>query len=502
MTPRALAPLLLAALAFVTAGCDDALWARYRSDEALYHARVEVRRALQAEPPSAARTERARRALEAVLERWPAATWVPLASVTGPARDVATSSGLAALDLGRLEVQAGRDPDAIERFAAVERDYAPLGGIVVPARVERIDALERSHRFEEALAERAALAQEDPLDGPSGQVALAPVLTAPLELAERLHGLGRDAYAEAMLARADASLARAMARSHGEALDAISDRLARIRAARHDAAGALAALRLAMRAAPAWQAPLYVRAMAARALDAGAPESVFAYARWAARINGSRTIAGTVWFLEGEAWEALGRPDSAEADYDAVLRQWNDPGPIGPDVRYRRATMLERVGQWDQAQAGYYALQARYPTDPLAFESARRMVKWHMEHGEPEQARVAGEEAIHDAGRVLETDLDPAVQRQARALRADLMLTLGRLPEAEEALLDLWRRFPEDSLAEDAGLRAARIAGHRPGGAARADSILAVLRRNAANAVVRRAAGQGAPEDGAPGGAR
>ena len=30
MTPRALAPLLLAALAFVTAGCDDALWARYR----------------------------------------------------------------------------------------------------------------------------------------------------------------------------------------------------------------------------------------------------------------------------------------------------------------------------------------------------------------------------------------------------------------------------------------------------------------------------------------
>jgi hypothetical protein len=126
-----------------------------------------------------------------------------------------------------------------------------------------------------------------------------------------------------------------------------------------------------------------------------------------------------------------------------------------------------------------------------------------MQQNEPELALVAGEQSVQNLGHLLETDLDPEVQRDARSVRADLLLMMGRLREAEDGLLELWRRFPADSVGQDAGLRAAQLAEHQPGEAGRADSILSALRRGASNATVRRALGLGgAPAPGASGGRR
>jgi tetratricopeptide (TPR) repeat protein len=490
-------------LGILLAGCgDEALWSRWQAESALWHARALEHRVLGREQPPAAALDRVERTLQAVVDRFPASAWVPRAQAAGPARDVAVASARAALDLALVRARRGFDADAIERLERIERDDAPLIGVVVQARQARIDVLERLRRYDEAMAERLALAATDPLGEP-GAGPIAAVLLAPFDLAVRLRSSGRDAEADAELAAADARLTRAMGRVGPGGLNQIADALSRVRSARHDAPGALAVLRSAMRADDTHRAPYYLRAMAMRALDGGAPESVFAYARWAASLSGSREVAGSAWFVAGQAWESLGRPDSAIANYEGVLRQWLDPGTLGPEVRFREGRLLERMGEWERAQGAYIALQARYPSDPLAFESAKRVVAWHMAHAEPEMARVAGGQAIQNLERALLGNLDPTVQRQGRAARADLLLALGRLTEAEEGLLDLWRRFPEDSLAEDAGLRAARLAEQRPGGAARADSIRSVLRRVAANAAVRRAAGVGAvPGPGQLGGRR
>ena len=165
------------------------------------------------------------------------------------------------------------------------------------------------------------------------------------------------------------------------------------------------------------------------------------------------------------------------------------PGALGPPARFARAGLLERLGQWERARAEYLALAAAYPTDPLAFLSAQRIVQHHLQRGEPELARVAGESAIANLEQLLAHNRDPQVQRRARAVRAELLLALGRLAEAEDALLEEWRLAPDDSTAQDAALRAARLAAHRPGGETRADSVAGELRRHATSAAVRRAAG-------------
>jgi tetratricopeptide (TPR) repeat protein len=416
----------------------------------------------------------------------PRATGAP-----GPARDVAIVSGRAALERALLLQQRHRDAEAIGSLAQVERDYGPLMAVVLPARTARIDALTRGRRFDEELAERFALAAMDPVDPMQDFAPQRPVLVAPLELASRLRSEGRDAEADAALHGAEQRIARALGAAHGNDLVALADALSRVRAARHDAPGALAALRAGLAGSDPSRVPFFARTLATRAFEAGAPDSVFAYARWAASLNGSREVAGWAWYASAQAWEELSAPDSAIADYDAILRQWPDPGFLGPITLYRESLLLERVNQWERALAGYNTLQARYPTDPLAFDAARRIVRHHLDHGQPEMAQVAGEQTLRILAHLLVTDLDPLVQREALSAEADVQLALQHGPEAEATLLDLWLRFPEDSLAQDAGLRAARLARARPGGAARADSILEVLKHTASNAAVRRAAAAG-----------
>jgi tetratricopeptide (TPR) repeat protein len=490
VSPRARTLLAAIALAALAQGCgDDALWARWQAEQALYHARAAAHRALERTPRDEAELDRAIRRLAAIEARFPAERWVALTGQPGPARDVALASGRAALERAQILVARGQDEPAIEALGAIERAYAPLAAIVLPARQSRIDVLERTLEFEAAMSERFALAAMDPMADPESHGPLKPVLAAPLELAARLRNAGREAEARVELTTADSVLSRAIARSRGNDLVVLADGLSRVRSARHDPRGALAALREGLHASDPSRVAFFARALAARAFEAGAPESVFAYARWAASLNGTREVAGWVWFASALAWEALGRPDSSVADDDAILHQWIDPGPLGPEVRFHEAAVLEREGQWERALAGYNTLQARYPSDPLAFDAARRVVRHHLEHGQPEMARVAGEQTLHNLGYLLETDRDPLVQREALSARGDVLQALGRSEEAESTLLDLWRRFPEDSLAQDAGLRAARLAAARPGGVARGDSIRAALRHAATNAAVRRAAG-------------
>jgi tetratricopeptide (TPR) repeat protein len=232
--------------------------------------------------------------------------------------------------------------------------------------------------------------------------------------------------------------------------------------------------------------------MAACALEAGAPDTALVYAHWATRADDSRRVAGQAMLVTAQAWEKLGRADSALATYDLALRHWPDPGALGPVLRFRRAELLEAQGQWELSRSEYVGLAAKYPTNPFALMSGQRIVAHHMDHGEAELARLEGEAFLTNLEHLLGTNRDPEVQRQARAVRAGLLVDLGRLPEAEDALLDQWRRYPADSAAQQAGMRAATLARHRAGGAARADSILAALRRNAFSATVRREAGAGA----------
>lgn len=484
---RSIALALLCAT--LLGGCGEPdLWARWQAERACFHAR-RAAAAVEARGKEAGARERAAAAakLEAVTFAFPATRWGD-PPPRGPARDVAVASSSAALELAALAAAVGDQEGAVELWRAAREAWGRLPDVVVRSHAGAATALGRLGRFDEALEERVALASLDPLAGPGTDGPAPLVLSAPLGAARDLRERGRDADADSLLASADLRFAAALSRAQGRGRLDLARSLAGIRAARGDAAGALAALRVTLPELRAWEVPARHSEMGACALAAGEPDSALVYARLAAEGTTARTVAGPALVLEARAWEALERPDSALAAYDAIFDRWPDPGPVAPEAHFRRACLLESLGQWERARSEFSALTAAAPSHPRAFEATLRVVQHHLDAGEFELARVEGRSALERVQYLLATNRDPGVQLRAGALRGELQIALGQTAGAESTLVDLWRRFPEDSVAEAAALRGASLAEHRPGGRAAATELYAELAAHAVFPAVRREA--------------
>jgi hypothetical protein len=330
----------------------------------------------------------------------------------------------------------------------------------------------------------------DPLGDPDRTGPSPQVLDAPAAVARELRETGRGPEAEVVLAAADSNFARGLVRSRGADELVMAGALAEIRVLRGDAAGALEALRSTLDGLRAWEVPPRAVVLAECAFEAGEHDSAIAYARWGYSASISRTVAGPALVLAARAWEAKDEADSAFAAYHAVFERWPDPGLIAPEAHFRRACLLERVGSWESAKSEFASLAAAAPTHPFAFQAILRVVSHHLRAGELALARIEGGNAVERLEYLLATNRDPQLQLQAGITRADLLLDLGHNAPAESALVDLWRRFPEDSAAESAALRGAALAERRPGGRAEAAAIYDELARHAESPPVRRAAAE------------
>lgn len=487
MRRAVLVALTLFAAALLSGCGDEALWARWQAERGLFHARAAAARL-----PSHAVDDAALRAAEAralrVMEQFPPSRWAADPAARGAARQVGVASGRAALLLAELADRRDADSLAVERLRAVLGDYAALPAITIPARLSLAHALQRLGRFDEALAVRQEVVALDPMVDPDRRGPSPEVVETALLVAHELRRRDLPEQAEQELSGVAARYSQALARARGRDSLVLSDALALLHVTRGDAPSALAVGRAALAAAPAWERSGRLLVMAQGALDAGAPDSAVVYARWAATAGGSRRVTGLALMAAAQAWEALGEGDSAITAYDAVLRRWADPGVLGAPAHFQRARLLERRGDWLNANAEYNALVASQPSHPLSFLAAQRIVRHHLNAGETELARVQGEQVIDNLTHLLASYRDDGVQRQASLVRADLLLELGRIADAESSLVALWRRFPGDSATEDGALRAARLGAHLPGGRERSTRVLVELSRLAADPVVRRSA--------------
>ena len=479
---------LLCALALGVSGCGDRLlWERWEVERGLWHVRTEAAKlpATKAEP---ARVEAVAHLAEGVVRDFPASRWANPPASGGPARHVALASGGAALLWAELPSRAGDDSTAAARFANVLQDYAALPAVTIPARLTRAAALQRLGRFDEALAERVAVASLDPMTDDDHRGPAPEVVESALLAAHEYERRGELDRAEALYDATAARYVESAARARGRDSLALCDALALLHVRSGHAAEALAVGRASLANAPQGERAARVLIMAQGALDAGAPDSAVVYARWAAQIGSSRRVIGNALFTAAQAWERLGEADSAIAAYDDVLRRWVDAGALGAPAHFERARLLERHGDWINARAEYLALCASQPTHPLAFRAAQRLVQHPFEAGEAELARVQGQQEIEKLSYLVRTNFDPQVRRQAGLVRAELLLLTGQVAGAESSFVALWRQFPGDSATEDAALRGARLGAHLPGGAARSREVLEQLARRAIDPVVRRAA--------------
>lgn len=484
-----LAWLSMAVLPFLTGCGDPDVWARWRAERALWNAHRRADRVLlRPDGPRAQDWAMLERRFSTALEQFPAERWAPLARGGGAARDVAAASGDAALVLGELAARQGRHDQAVKLWRAVAADYSTLPDVVLEARLSTAEALAQLGRHDEKLETLRAVVDSTPLVDARTRQLRTRMLTTTRWLARELQESERGEEATTVLRNAERRFSAALARPGTPDKPALAVALSDVRSALGDVPGSLAALRQALGSAPAAQAPTRVLALAEQSLALRAPDSVFAYARWASTLDRNRGVAGPALLLMAAAFEQQGRSDSALANYDALFSRWESLGPLEARTRYRRGVLLERLGRWELARGEFRTLAASSPTDPLAFQGLRRIVQHHIDRGEFDLARVEGDATLRNLRHLVVTNRDPVVQREARVVQSELLLSLGQVATAESSFVDLWRRFPGDSTTEDGALRAARIAEHLPDGTDRARELYRELRRDARNATVRHSA--------------
>lgn len=472
----------------VVSGCGDPLlWERWQAERAYEHARrladrVLVRPSLA--PPR--HWEQAASAFRDVTTRWPARAWVDRGGRTG--REIAAVSARSSLALARLEALRGREAEALAAWRVAGEACAPLPALAAEATAGEARALGRAGRFDEALAAWTHLAEGvPPYDPDAGWIA--DVLQAPLRAARELRGGGRPEEADALLRRAEARLRGALERERGPKRAPLLGRVADYATARGDLAAALVALRERTAAETERDAVRgAVLAMATTALQLGAPDTALAYARWGEQLGGRAAAQATL--VRARAFSAEALTDSALDAYGLLLERPRDPDLLQPAARYERGELFVRLGRWESARAEWRALQAQSPTHPLAFLSMQRIVQHHAAAREPDLARFEARRAIAQLERLLEINADPIVQRQARRVRGELMAEVGDDDSAVEAFADLWDRFPGDSIAEQAGLRAVQLARRSAASAARGESLRRIVASQATRAEVRRAAAE------------
>jgi tetratricopeptide (TPR) repeat protein len=456
VTARRLVVVLAAVSAF--AGCGDPdLWARYRAERGFWAARRALER-IEIQPRLASDRDVARviAAFRAVSERFPAAMWADPARLDHPyRRDVALLSGRAAVTAARVGALHGGLEPAIADCRAIESDYAALPEVVLDARITRAAALERAGRPDEAIGVRAAIAREAPVIDREGRP-VAEAIAAPLVVARALRERGRGDEADSVLRATEARDLDALRSLRGEGARALWDRVAETRIATGRTIAALAALREAAAASNGDDLDERVLRMATVAIDGGRADSGFVYARWAAAAFGPGVRARAMT-LEAEAWERDARPDSALDAWERFLDAFPGTADLTSTARFRRGRLYESLGHWDQARAEYRALVAADPAHPRALEALRRIVAWHMAHGENDLARIEGRRGVESIDQLIATNRDDAVQQRARRARADLLLAIEDWGGGCLALSDLWNRYGDGG----AGLRAADVAEQR-----------------------------------------
>ncbi len=478
----------LAALAGMLAGCgDDTLWQRWQAERAAWHAaRMVARIRLEPTLASEAQWTGAERAYRAIAARWPAATWAPRSARAGAARDVALTVGRAVVADGAFEELRGRPQVALERYETALRDWSAVGAVALDAWIARARLLDAQGRDAESAAAWAQVATFDAFG--SGEHVREEVLDAPLLAARTLADMGEEHAADSLLTAAAGRFERMLAVERDPLIAAaVWTRLGEARASLGDAPGAYSALRrvLAIPEARAG-APQTVLLLAQRALDLGQADTSRAYARWARDGFGRRARAAGLR-LEALAWEASGPPDSALAVWATVIDDYGDAPDLAAEARSRRATLLERLGRWEQARSEYRALSAAEPTHALALAGLLRIVAHHHERGEDALARIEGAQAIEMLDRIIATQHDQDVSFGARQTRAEVLEQLGDAG-AEQALTEVWRSDPGRPGAATAGLAAARRALARPGGRAAAESLFRDVAERSVVGSARRAA--------------
>jgi tetratricopeptide (TPR) repeat protein len=436
------------------------LWARYRAERSLWYAnRILERLRLGLSDKPAELAVDASVQLDRIIESFPASTWAtPDALRRRMAADVARISGTAGLWRAQVDEDAGRQALAEREYETTGHDFTHLDAIAVPAAAGAGRCLERLDREEEAVEIRRSALQRPWVDPAVADVYpdMPGLATDHVRL---LEWLGRSADADSVRTTLLAMLSRERRRWTGK--PAACD-LAVAAADLEASGGHLDAARQTLRYAMAEAAPAARRgeilvALARRSREAVAPDTVAAYAAWAAREFPGPIEAETQLEL-ARAWQAAGVAETALEVYKRLIDSMPQTAEVSAIARHERAALLERLDRWEAARSELRTLATLQPGHALGLDAQVAIVRHNVRAGEMELARIEGRQAIDALDRLLLVQRDAGVQRQARAARAEVLALIGKPREALHAYAQLWALAPGTPEADWGGWHALMIA--------------------------------------------
>jgi len=296
------------------------------------------------------------------------------------------------------------------------------------------------------------------VDVESGDAFL-PVPDAALRVAGASRAAGNRVRADSVLAISEQRIEQELVRQRGlHAAPDLWSRLSDTRAARGHWDESLDALRAALSDTASRRiAPWIVLDLARRSLEAGRPDSALVYTSWAERGFDGIVRPGAI-LLSAQVWEARGTTDSALVAYQRFLDSYSEAPHASAEALFRRGVLFEQEGHWEQARTEYRSLAAAQPTDSLGLEALTRIVRHHAGRGEADLAKLEGKRALEILAQLMATQRDETVQFNVRRTRADVLLAMGDVAAACDALEDLWRRYPLTALGIGSALRGADLA--------------------------------------------
>ncbi|MBX6313443.1 MAG: tetratricopeptide repeat protein [Isosphaeraceae bacterium] len=165
--------------------------------------------------------------------------------------------------------------------------------------------------------------------------------------------------------------------------------------------------------------------------------------------RGDRAWAEKAQYQIGEVRAAAGQYAEAVSAYEA-LEQAAPRSPLIPEARLHKAECLARLNRRDEAEALLRPLAANAPPH-LAVRAAYALGASQWDRNQQAEALATWEDAL---GRFPGTPLTPMLLYRS----AEALFQQGRTDEARARFLKLVEDYPKDPWADDALLRAARIA--------------------------------------------
>jgi len=455
----------------LAAGCGDSPWIRqrYLTERSYWSAsREEIATRLVADRPDSVALLALRSSYRGVspnidLAQFPTRT----AGQRGIRRDVKRVMVTAALDAGRIALEANRSDLALEDCDRA-RTLADEDSLLrKTADFLRVDVLRESRQDDAALEAMQRILDQYQPTIPPGPYVEDPVLALPEAMVVVRKQMGDREGANRALHAAETYYRTLLHRpwpAEGEA--GIRARLVRLELEDEDWDDALSDLRRLQGLAQSTpslgehqpEIHYFEATIKAKKLEWSDPLAAVAPLDAVVSEYPKSSYAARAAYDAGVLLEARGRRKDALDRYRIVAERYGEDGDVAPDAAYRRALLADQMGDWATSKNLLEAIPIRYPESQAALDAPMAIVRHYQASGESDGVQNSLRRAVVTYQSFLAGRPQSSYRGGYRWALAQAQFQLGQWDAGLSTIDDMAANDPGHPLTSQGLLQASKIA--------------------------------------------